>query len=40
MLQANKPIFVYENTHIINIKYIDVCRPTMIKENRGLSSTR
>jgi hypothetical protein len=40
MLQANEPIFVYVNTHIINIKYIIVCRSTTIKENGGLSSTR
>ena len=38
MLKANEPIYVI--MHIINIKYIVACRPTMIKEYGGLNSTR
>jgi hypothetical protein len=35
MLKASEPIFVYVITHIINIKYIIACRPTMKKELWG-----
>jgi len=38
--KADEPIFVYVIRQIINKKYIVACRPTMINEDGGLSSTR
>jgi hypothetical protein len=35
MLKASEPIFVYVIMHIIKIKNITVCRPTMKKELWG-----
>jgi hypothetical protein len=35
MLKANEPIFLYVIMHIINIKYIPMCRLTTKKELWG-----